>query len=337
MPGFTFTEGSGVADSIYGNAQAPIRAFIEERGEAYEQQSPLPNLFNMDVSSNWAESYGGMTGMNGFLPVGENGAHPVDQMRESYKKLLEHMTWKNSFHISREMVEDSKIVDMRKQPAAFIKGYHRTRETFGAALFGSAIMGNTSFAYGGKTFDSTSADGVCQFSTAHTSILGGANQSNKFADSLSADAVAAVETAMQNFKGDNGELLDVAPKTLLIPNDYATKKAAFVAVGSYDDPAVAGSNAFNYVFGRWNIIVWPYLNQFISGNDKPWIMLDADYSKEMGGAVWLDRTRLDIKSTIDRNTDANIWDGFARFIAGFVDWRFAAVGGVTGGTQLISS
>lgn len=83
--------------------------------------------------------------------------------------------------------------------------------------------------------------------------------------------------------------------------------------------------------------MWPYLNQFITGEDKPWIMLDTAYSEQMGGAVWLDRVKLEVASSIDRNTNANIWDGYGRFIAGFNDWRFAAVGGVTGGTQLITT
>lgn len=224
MPGFTFTEESNVANSIYGNHQYPIRAFLEERGEAFEQQSQLPHLFTMETSTHWAESYGGLTSMNGFEPVGENGPHPVDEMRESYEKVLKHMTWKNSFHISREMIDDGNVIDMKKRPLGFIKSWYRTREKFGAALYGNAIMGNTGFTVGKMTFDCTSNDGLCLFSTGHTSILGNATQSNRFADAISAEAVGAVETEMQNFKGDNDEILDIAPMTLLIPNDMATKK-----------------------------------------------------------------------------------------------------------------
>ena len=60
-------------------------------------------------------------------------------MQEGFDKFLEHMTWKNSFSLSREIVEDSKLMDLKKQPAAFVAGYYRTRERFGAALFGAAI------------------------------------------------------------------------------------------------------------------------------------------------------------------------------------------------------
>ena len=47
----------------------------------------------------------------------------------------------------------------------------------------------------------------------------------------------------------------------------------------------------------------------------------------------LDRTELDVRSEIAAN-DANVWKGFSRFIAGFNDWRFTAIGGVTGGDTL---
>ena len=80
--------------------------------------------------------------------------------------------------------------------------------------------------------------------------------------------------------------------------------------------------------------MWSYLNQFIAASTAPWILLDSRYNQEYGGAVWLDRTNLEVRSTLDENTDANMWRGYARFIAGFNDWRFAAVGGVSTGNDL---
>ena len=82
-----------------------------------------------------------MTAMDGFDPVGENGAYPVDGMEEGYSKLLEHMTWKNSFSLSREIMEDGKLLDLKKKPVGFVKSYYRTRECLGAALFGAALQG----------------------------------------------------------------------------------------------------------------------------------------------------------------------------------------------------
>ena len=51
----TFSEGSGLADSIYGKCQAPIRMFLEKRGEAFEQLSVIKHLFLMGSSQNYGD------------------------------------------------------------------------------------------------------------------------------------------------------------------------------------------------------------------------------------------------------------------------------------------
>ena len=334
MANITFSEGSGLNDSIYGKSQAPIRMLIEARAEAFEEKSILKELFMQDTSKHWAEKYTSMTAMDGFDPVGENGAYPLDGMQEGYSKTLEHVTWKNSFSISRELMEDGKLIDLKKKPVGFVKSYYRTRESLGAALFGAALQGAKVADFRGKKFDATAADGATLFNAAHKSKVKGANQSNMFSDAFSVDALAYAEAAMQNFKGDNNELVNVAPNTILIPNDAALKKAVFAAIGADKDPDT-NQNGFNYQFGRWNVLVWNYLNQFIADGVQPWIRCDLDYNTEYGGAIFTDRTALDVRSTIDENTDANVWRGYSRFTAGFNDWRAFAVGGVSGGTTLI--
>ncbi len=331
--GITFTQGSGLNDSIFGKSQAPIKMFLEKKNEAFEEQSIIKELFMMETSNNFGEKFTSMTGMDGFSPVGENGQYPKADMSESFSKLLEHMTWKNSFEISREAVEDSKLLDMKKQPSGFIAGYHRTREMFGAALFGAALERKTSMSYRGKTFDTTGADGKALFATDHHSKLTKSKQSNCFSDAFSNDALAAAETAMQNFMGDNDEILSLAPDTILIPNLYELKKNVFAAIGADHDPNSA-NNGFNYTFGRWTVIVWPYLNQFITKGKAPWLLADSTYNKENGGAVWLDRVKLEVTSEIASN-DANVWKGYSRFIGGFNDWRAFCGGGIAEGTALL--
>lgn len=330
-----FSEGSGLNDSVFGKCQAPIRMFLEQRGEQCEQQSVLKDLFKMGTSENFADMFTGMTAMNGFEPVGENGAYPEDGMQEGFQKLLVYETWKDKFSISQEMIEDNKILDLGKAPAAFFTGYNRTREKFGAALYAGAIKGTDSVLYKGKKFDTRGADGLALFHTAHPPKVAGDVQCNRFSDAFSVDALAKAESAMHLFRGDNDEILDVAPNTILIPELPSLKKEVFAAIGADKDPVTA-NNAFNYQYGRWNVIVWSYLNQFITANTAPWILLDTGYNDAYGGAVWNDRIQLAMRSTIDEDTDANVWRGRSRFNAGFNDWRFALVGGMADGAELPS-
>lgn len=328
-----FSESSGLNDSIYGKCQAPIRMFLEKRGEEFEQNSVLKNLFFMGKSGNYADMMTTMTAMSGFEPVGENGAYPLDGMQEGYQKLLKYQTWKDSFSVSKEMMEDGKLMDMRKQPAAFMTSYNRTRELFGAALYGAAMNGVGSVTFKGVKFDLTGADGSTLFAKEHTPKVSGDKQCNCFKDAFSVDALGKLETAMHLFRGDNDEILDVAPDTILIPEIATLKKDVFAAIGADKDP-VSANNAFNYQYGRWNVIVWPYLNQFVTKGTSPWVLLDSKYNETYGGAVWNDRVQLEVRSTIDENTDANVWRGRSRFNAAFNDWRFAAIGGVAAGNAL---
>lgn len=329
----TFSEGSGLNDSVYGKCQAPIRMFLEQRGEQFEQQSVLKNLFLMGTSENYGDLLTTMTAMSGFEPVGENGAYPADGMQEGFSKLIVYDTWKDSFKISAEMIEDAKLMDLRKQPAAFMTSYNRTREMFGAALFGNAMKAQASMQYKGKQFDLTTADGVTLFNTDHPPKVSGENQCNLFSDAFSVDALGQMETAMHLFRGDNDEILDVAPDTILIPEVASLKKAVFAAIGADKEPTTS-NNAFNYQYGRWTVIIWSYLNQFITASTQPWVLLDSKYNQTYGGAVWNDRVKLAVRSTVDENTDANVWRGRSRFNAAFNDWRFAAVGGVSSGQEL---
>ena len=51
-------------------------------------------------------------------------------------------------------------------------------------------------------------------------------------------------------------------------------------------------------------------------------------------AIFQDRVKLEVRSVLDENNDNNVWKGFSRFGAGFVDWRFISAGNMSTGTDL---
>ena len=336
MSGIIFSEGSGVANSIFGNAQAPIKMIIEERARACEELSQVKNIFITESSNHWAESYTGLTGSDPMQPVGENGKYPENDMRESYKKLLVNVTWKSMQAVSKEMLDDQNNIGMKNIANKLSKSYYDAREGLGASLMCAAIDGKKKVAYYNENFDTTSADDVCMFSTAHPSVLKKGTQSNRFKDAFSNEALAYAESAMQLFKGDNGELLTVAPDTIIIPNDPATQMAVFAAVGA-DKMPDSSANGFNYQFGRWNIIVWNYLNQFLTGSNKPWMLMDSKYNELCLGAILQDREGYTVRSVYNESNDANELHCRARFTAGFNDWRAFCLCGVEDGTQLVTA
>ena len=332
MAQIVFGKMSGLNDSIYGKSEAPIKAFLEENVKAYTDMSFVEKVFKMMSSDNYGEKLTSLTSLaQGFMPVGEGGAYPKDERQEGYSKFLEHETWKDSFTVTREMMEDSKLLDLNRTGAkGFIDAYALTREKYGASILMGAVSG-TSTTFRGMTVDCTCNDGLSIFSTAHTSSTGNAaTQSNKFSNKFSEDALGLVETAMQNYYDDNGEILTVTPDTIIIPNNAAMKKSVFAAIGADKDPDTS-NNAFNYVFGRWNVICSPYLNGLDAG---VWFLEDSKYNDNYNGLIWFDRIPLTISSYVDENTDNNVWKGRSRFVAGCNDWRSIAVAGVTGATTL---
>lgn len=336
MPNFIFSEASGLNKTIYGESQAPIRAFLEKRAEAFEQEAIGPKLFKKSKSSNWAEKFSGMTAMEGPRVVGENGKLPVDGYQVGYEKLIEHQVWKDSFAITREMIDDAKLNPGKlfAKPQAFLTAHYRTMEKFAAAMFAGAIQGKTTMKFADGNFDLTCNDGGKFFATEHPSITNkGPKQSNCFAAALTADALDQIEVAMHHFTDDNGNLVAVAPDTIIIPDTHAARDAAFSAVGAEKLPYGSSQEKWNMQFGRWNIIVWPYLSQALGMNSAAYILMDSKYCADYDVAVWLDRVTLEIESRRDPTTKANVWDSYCRFGAGFVDWRGMAVGGVTGGTS----
>ena len=332
--GMIFSKSSALNDSIYGKSIAPIKAFLEENVKAYEEKSIVEKIFKMVESDNYAEKFTSMTSLaQGFLPVGEGGAYPQDERQEGYSKTLEHETWKDKFDITQEMVEDSKLLDLNRTGArGFVDQYYLTREKYGAQLIVGAVSG-TSTTFKGKSLSCTCNDGLSLFSTAHTSITGGDTQSNKYAGAFSDTVLSQLEVKMQNFTDDNGELLSIGPDTIMIPNNAAIKKAVFAAIGADKDPSTA-NNGYNYLFGRWNVIVNPYINALDDGTDVPFFLIDSNYNENYNGLLFLNRIPLTVSTYIDDNNDNNVWKGRARFVCGANDWRAILVGGVTGATDL---
>ena len=326
------TEASGKLAPIFGEIQAPIASIIMERAKMSEEKSIARKIFKRRPITSSVAAFGGMTAVDSFAPVGENGAYPTGGMEAGYFKNVRPITWRGSFSISHEAAADQDIIKMKQAPESFFMDYERKIERFFAQLIGEATKGTTSFTLNGIGYDTTGADGVCAFSKAHPSKMKGANQSNLYADAFSADALGGLATAMQNVKDDNGNIMDLAPNTIIIPNVQSLKKAVFAAIGSSKVPG-SGNNDYNYLFENWNVYVWSYLNQFITANSSPYIIMDDAYCEAADCGIYLDREELTVHDEIG-DVDNIIWKGLSRFSGAIVDWRGMFIGGVTGGSSL---
>ncbi len=334
--GILFSQASGVNDSIFGKSQEPIRAIITEQVESFQAVSLIDKLFYMDRSKNFSEKYTIETSLGDFEPVGENGAYPKTSMQEGYSKIIEPETWKSSFEVTQEMIEDAKIGKIKSRARQFTTSYNRTREKYAASLL-AAGSGST-MKIGAKTYNITCADGKPMFSAEHPSKTRGAKltQSNLFKGAFSQKVMDKVQESMQKFTDDDGNILNVMPDTIIIPNRGDLKRAVYAAVGSELDPNSA-HHAWNFQVGMWNVLVWNYLPDTM-GDAAYFMMADSKFLQDYMCMPFVDRVPLTVSSYIDENTDANVFKGRSRFAAGLNNWRGIALCGLgcTAGTDLTS-
>jgi hypothetical protein len=323
MAQIIFNKASGVNDSVFGKSYAPIKAYIEQQVEAFEQESFIDKVFVQDETNDWAAKYGSETSLGDMSPVGENGAYPKTGFQEGYSKTIEPEEWKLSFEISQTMIEDAKMGKAKSKAYGLSLSYARTKEKFAASILNNST--STSMKFGGKSFDISCADTKALFATDHPSKTGGTTaQSNLYGAAFSYDNLCLLEEKMHYFKDDDGNLLNIMPDTILIPSKSKILKSVLDAVGQDDGTPGTANHSFNYNFGRWKVIATPYLNNPSTVNDNIWFLIDSRWNEAAKGLVWLNRIPLNIKSYIDNNTDANVWNARCRYGAAPANWRFAA-------------
>lgn len=340
-----FNIDESVTLSEFNILREPIQMKMENEMDAFEKSDILPSIFAMETTSKYQEEFRSSTAMGGFKPTRDLEVSSLADFQESYGKNFKTQIWKSSFVISQQSIEDSDDLNTNKKVSEFIKSYGRTKNNYGFTMLAGALTGSAVFE--GVTFDCTGADttdgsldGTKQtyFHNAHKPVTNAdysETQSNKFYASIDLskagaeegllEAIGVVETAMQNFTDDKGNILDVKPDTIIIGNDYKLKKVMLTALKTQYTSAM-GDNGVNIQYGNWNILTSPYLGQHagFKSTDKAFILLDSKRNKDVFGAVWFDRKPLTISSYVDKDTNANKWNGRSRYQAGFFDYRCMA-------------
>lgn len=336
MAGIIFSVASGVNDSVFGKLQDPLKAFIERANEAWmnNEMNLAPKIFHpfkLDSNTGSIASLGSLGEMEA---VGENGAYPLGNLEEGYRKVIRAEEWKYRFAISQTAMEDKLDFVITSSGQNLMDAYYRTRNNFMWGLLGAALQ-NKHFVRKGMEFSVNTWDGVKLFAQEHPSKFDAKmKQCNAYSDAFSATVLGKIATAMQNAKNDNGEIIGLVPDTIVIPNTEKAKSDVFGVLGAYKDPDTAAGNRFNYQFGNWNVMVVPWLESLATENSYPFFLMDSDYNEKHFGALDVVRIEPKIKSYIDESTDANVWKIRARFSGAFGDWRAFYAGGVSFGKAL---
>ena len=300
--------------------------------DADAQQNEYDDLLNalavVESSERWAEKSATFGGLGDFEYKAEGQDAVNDEAVEGYSKTLEHITFTKQATISKELRDDNRISDAKAKVVNMVQAYKRSRAKYLSQALVSSVGSTTTMSFGGRTgIDISGADTLALFSAAHPlKSVTGSTQSNLFTNELGTDPTVlnVLSNQMRNFKDDRGEVLGFDADTIIIPgNRPALERYAKAIIGS--DGEIGGNkNDINTERGKWKLVV-DYLWTPASGN--PFILQSSKALKALLGTRFFNRTVLDIENEQKVESRNLVYNGFARWSAGFTNWRHVIMGG----------
>ena len=329
--------------------------------DADVQKNNYDDLVNalavVQSSKRWGEKSTTIGGLGDYMTKAEGADAAYDYFVEGYSKFIEHITFAKSVSISKEMVDDNQIAEMKSKAINLVQSYKRTRAKLLSLALTTSVGSTKTLSFGGKSnIDISGADNLALFNTGHTlknspraaastlpagaitsDVLPGVGvietQSNLFSNAFGSDAsmLNKLANVMRNFKDDGGEPLGIEADTVIVPGNRPVLEDMVKRIIGSDGEVGSDHNDINTQRGKWKLVV-DYLWTPASGN--PYIIMSSQGNKQLMGTRLYDRTILDVENEVKTESRNLVYNGFARIGVGFTNWRHVLMGGVTGGTNL---
>ena len=296
-------------------------------------------LANVSKSDRWGEKSTTIGGLGDYDVKSEGSDASEDTFVEGYAKFIRHLSFSKSFVVSVEMRDDNQIDEAKSKAVNLVQSYKRTRAKFLSQALTSSVGSTKTMTFGGQSnIDIGTPDDLALFNAAHTlknSYSSGTThntQSNLFSNALGSNAVMLNRLAniMRNFKDDRGEVMGFTADTIIIPgNQPALEDTVKKIIGS-DGEVGSNYNDINTQRGQWKLIVDYLWTPTVSGTDPaPYIIMSSEANKELLATRFYDRKILDVVNEVKPESRNLIYNGFARWSAGFTNWRHVIMGGST--------
>ena len=329
----TFSKHGGLNDEAWKVIDTELSMVIQDTDTEKNKDDELVKaLFNVKSSKKFGEKQGSMTEFGNFEEVTEGDNGIADDYSMGFSKLIEHHQYIKTFTCTREAKDDGDI-DMMKQTAAnFVRAYKRSRAQFASNCL---VTEGSTFTYGSKTYDKTTGDGKALFATDHPGKKTGvAVQSNVFTNPFGTNAVMLYTLANigRNFKNQSGQVMGYTFDTIVIPGNTPDLEDLIKRIIHSDQIVGSNNNDINTQKGNWRLVVnhrW----EAASGT-KPYIIMSSEAQRDLNAAVFYDRVALDVSNEVLNKSRNLEWSGYARWSAGFYDWRSVILGGAQAGTTL---
>ena len=329
----TFSKHGGLNDEAWKVIDTELSMVIQDTDTEKNKDDELVKaLFNVKSSKKFGEKQGSMTEFGNFEAVTEGDNGIADDYQMGFSKLIEHIQFIKTFTCTREAKDDGNI-DMMKQTAAnFVRAYKRSRAQYASDCL---VTEGSSFLYGGKSYDKTTGDGKALFATDHPGKKTGvAAQSNVFTNAFGEDATMLYTLANKgrNFKNQSGNVMGYTFDTIVIPGNAPALEDLIKRIIHSHQIVHSANNDINTQEGQWKLVVdhrWENTQAKV-----PYILISSEALKELNAGVFYDRVALDVANEVDNKSRNLEWSGYARWSAGFYDWRAFIMGGAQSGTLI---
>ena len=151
-----FNISEAIKDSSFNVLGLSIPMLLENQVEEFQRGSKINEVFVNKTLTGYSESYHTSVTHGGFRPSEDMEIAKLHDWEDSYGITFTAQTWKDSFAISQEALEDNRDLEINKKVAEFATNYARTREQYCAATVAGAL--GTSYVYGGKKFAVSAID-----------------------------------------------------------------------------------------------------------------------------------------------------------------------------------
>jgi hypothetical protein len=229
-------------------------------------------------------------------PEGENLDY--SELVQGYAKTYNALKYRLGVKITKEMIEDGKLIDMKKLAEELGKSMFTTRQVQGASVLNNGF--SSSF---------NGPDGVPLFSASHPLFAVGGTDDNTDAADLAVSALRTAIIDMRDTRNAQGLRVPHMAKKLVV--SISDQFLAAELINSVLKPGVSTNDA-NTLPGL-EIVVCDYLND--SALDA-WFLLSDSHDLN-----FFQRSPMEVMDDLDFDGDALKIQCRERFAVGFNDWR----------------
>lgn len=265
-----------------------------------EKPMVYSEVFKVLTSGQAVERDLALSGMGIWGAVPDGTPITKDEMEEIARIAYTHVTYKKSFAVTKDLIEDELYGSINEGITLLGRGARARIETDAAGVFNNAFAGGGAMPDGGQLC----ADARALVNSTDTN-------DNRGTAALSYDSLQARITVMNGQLDDGGIMINAQPDTLVVPT--ALGWTAMDLLKTTSGAPETAENSYN-VFNSYGmkLIVWPYLT-----DANNWFLIDSKLAR----LKFYDRVPVAFEIDQINGTSSAEYMGRMRFSVGASDYR----------------